>query len=205
MPVEDYLNLDAWPIRDMYENLLEISSYGGLPQDTESRPFFFWKPHMKAIGYSDADIDGLPAKVQSGEYTLANVITDAKKMQDQGVVQPGYGFYPRPANGPIYQSMLRRLYQLGFEYRRLGSAAVGLVRAANGVADLYYEAHLNAWDVLAGALIASEAGARIWMPPLERMLAEGGAVAACAPALAGYLGFLSADTAASAPEIAQSA
>jgi inositol-phosphate transport system substrate-binding protein len=106
VPVEDYLNLDAWPINDIYENLLEISSYGGvlygLPQDAESRPFFFWKPHMKTIGYSDADIEALPAKVQSGEYTLASVITDAKKMQDQGLVQPGYGFYPRPSNGPDY-------------------------------------------------------------------------------------------------------
>lgn len=58
---------------------------------------------------------------------------------------------------------------------------------AEGAADLYYEAHLNSWDVLAGALIASEAGARVWMPPLERMLAEGGAVAACAPGLADHL------------------
>jgi inositol-phosphate transport system substrate-binding protein len=105
-PIEDYIDLDAWPINDIYPNLLEISSYGGvlygLPQDAESRPFFFWKPHMKAIGYSDADIEGLPAKVQSGEYTLANALEDAKKMQDAGVVQAGYGFYPRPANGPDY-------------------------------------------------------------------------------------------------------
>ena len=38
-------------------NLIEISSYGGtvygIPQDAELRPFFFWKPHMKAIGYTD--------------------------------------------------------------------------------------------------------------------------------------------------------
>jgi inositol-phosphate transport system substrate-binding protein len=106
VPVEDYLNLDAWPINDIYENLMEISSYGGvvygLPQDAESRPFFFWKEHMKAIGYSDADIDALPGKIEAGEYTLSNVLEDAKKMQDAGVVQAGYGFYPRPNNGPDY-------------------------------------------------------------------------------------------------------
>jgi inositol-phosphate transport system substrate-binding protein len=106
VPVEDYLNLDAWPINNIYENLMQVSSYGGvvygLPQDAESRPFFFWKAHLKAIGYGDVDIDALPGKIQSGEYTLANVLTDAKKMQDQGVVQPGYGFYPRPNNGPDY-------------------------------------------------------------------------------------------------------
>src|SRR5690606_38821047 len=89
VPVEDYLNLDAWPINDIYDNLLEIASFGGvlygLPQDAESRPFFFWKEHMKAIGYSDEDLEALPGKVQSGEYTLANVLEDAKKMVDQGV------------------------------------------------------------------------------------------------------------------------
>lgn len=106
VPIEDYLDLDAWPINDIYPNLLEISSYGGvvygIPQDAESRPFFFWKPHMKAIGYTDADLDALPERVQNGDYTLANVLEDAKKMQDAGVVQPGYGFYPRASNGPDY-------------------------------------------------------------------------------------------------------
>lgn len=106
VPVEDYLDLDAWPLSNIYPNLLEISSYGGvqygIPQDAESRPFFFWKSHMKAIGYSDADIDALPKKIEAGEYTLANVIEDAKKMQDAGVVQPGYGFYPRVSNGPDF-------------------------------------------------------------------------------------------------------
>jgi inositol-phosphate transport system substrate-binding protein len=63
---------------------------------------FFWKPYMKKIGYSDADLDALPKKVQSGEYTLKNVLDDAKKMQDAGLVQPGYGFYPRPVNGPDF-------------------------------------------------------------------------------------------------------
>ncbi|WP_159593158.1 extracellular solute-binding protein [Chelativorans xinjiangense] len=106
VPVEDYLNLDAWPINDIYENLMEISSYGGivygLPQDAESRPFFFWKEHMKAIGYSDADLDALADKVEAGEYTLANVLEDAKKMTEAGVVESGYAFYPRPSNGPDY-------------------------------------------------------------------------------------------------------
>lgn len=106
VPVEDYVDLDSWPLNDIYPNLLEIASYGGvvygIPQDAESRPFFFWKPHMKAIGYTDADIEALPQKVQDGTYTLANVLEDAKKMQDAGVVEAGYGFYPRPSNGPDY-------------------------------------------------------------------------------------------------------
>jgi inositol-phosphate transport system substrate-binding protein len=105
-PIENYVDLDAWPINDIYENLLGISSYGGvvygLPQDAESRPFFFWRDHLKGIGYSDADIEALPQKVKSGDYTLQNVLEDAKKMQDAGLVETGYGFYPRVSNGPDY-------------------------------------------------------------------------------------------------------
>ncbi|UCH27172.1 MAG: extracellular solute-binding protein, partial [Trueperaceae bacterium] len=43
-PVEDYLDLDAWPLNDVFANLWPISSYDnvvyGVPQDAESRPFF---------------------------------------------------------------------------------------------------------------------------------------------------------------------
>ena len=104
--IEDLIDMDAWPVNDIFPNLIEISSYEGavygLPQDAESRPFFTWIPHMKAIGYSDADIAALPERVAGGEYTLYDVLEDAKKMQDQGVVAPGYGFYPRVSNGPDY-------------------------------------------------------------------------------------------------------
>ncbi len=91
VPIEDYVDLDSWPLNGIYPNLMEIASYQGtvygVPQDAESRPFFFWIPHMKAIGYSDADIAALPDKVQKGEYTLENVLDDAKKMQDKGLVE----------------------------------------------------------------------------------------------------------------------
>jgi len=112
VPAEDYLDFDAWPLNDLYPNLLEIAAYNdvqwGLPQDAESRPFFFWKDTMRGIGYSDEDIAALPEKVAAGEYTLQNVLEDAKKAVDAGLVEEGYGFYPRPSNGPdwgqFYQS-----------------------------------------------------------------------------------------------------
>ena len=106
VPVEDYVDFDAWPLNDIFPNLIEIASYGGtiygIPQDAESRPMFFWKSHMKAIGYTDEQIAALPKMVEDGIYTLANVLEDAKKMQDAGVVEPGYGFYPRFSNGPDF-------------------------------------------------------------------------------------------------------
>ncbi|MBT9371865.1 inositol monophosphatase family protein [Rhizobium sp. CSW-27] len=89
-----------------------------------------------------------------------------------------------------YLSVSRRLHDLGVDYRRMGAAAIGLVRVAEGAADLYYERHLNSWDMLAGALIAREAGAHVAMAPVETLLAQGGGILACAPALAEGFSFL---------------
>ncbi len=47
------------------------------------------------------------------------------------------------------------------DIRRTGSAAVDLCLVADGSLDVYYEEHLNEWDVAAGLLIASEAGATV--------------------------------------------
>lgn len=106
VPVEEYLDIDAWPLNDIYPNIMEIAAFDdvqwGLPQDAESRPFFFWKDTLKKIGYSDEDIAAIPARVEAGEYTLQNVLEDAKKAVDMGVVEEGYGFYPRVSNGPDY-------------------------------------------------------------------------------------------------------
>ena len=89
-----------------------------------------------------------------------------------------------------YLVMSRRLYEQGIDYRRMGAAAIGLVRVADGIADLYYERHLNAWDMLAGALIAREAGAEVYLPPLDEALARGGAVIAGTPGLSPEFAFL---------------
>lgn len=47
------------------------------------------------------------------------------------------------------------------DVRRLGSAALDLCHVAAGRIDLYYETHLNEWDIAAGRLIATEAGALV--------------------------------------------
>jgi myo-inositol-1(or 4)-monophosphatase len=46
------------------------------------------------------------------------------------------------------------------DVRRTGSAAIDLCYTAAGIVDAYYEDGLNSWDVVAGELIAREAGCR---------------------------------------------
>ena len=46
----------------------------------------------------------------------------------------------------------------GEDIRRIGSAALDLVRVAEGTVDAYAESGINAWDPAAGWLIVEEAG-----------------------------------------------
>ena len=58
------------------------------------------------------------------------------------------------------------------DIRRLGSAALNLCFVACGRLDAYFEENLNSWDIAAGLLIATEAGAATsdfdGGPPTER-------------------------------------
>jgi myo-inositol-1(or 4)-monophosphatase len=47
------------------------------------------------------------------------------------------------------------------DIRRMGAASVDLCSVACGRVDAYYERGLQPWDHAAGALIATEAGARV--------------------------------------------
>ena len=47
------------------------------------------------------------------------------------------------------------------DIRRMGAAAVDLCSVALGRVDAYYELGLSPWDLAAGSVIATEAGARV--------------------------------------------
>ena len=82
-----------------------------------------------------------------------------------------------------YLTRIRALHDAGIEHRKIGSAAIGIVRVAEGVSDFYYEAHLNSWDALAAVLIAKEAGASINVPSMDKFIAVGGEVLCGTPLL----------------------
>ncbi len=50
------------------------------------------------------------------------------------------------------------------DIRRMGSAALDLCGVASGRVDAYWELALNEWDLAAGALVAAEAGAVVYVP-----------------------------------------
>jgi myo-inositol-1(or 4)-monophosphatase len=47
------------------------------------------------------------------------------------------------------------------DIRRFGAAAIDLCFVASGRYDAYFEEHLHSWDLVAGQIIATEAGAMV--------------------------------------------
>jgi len=74
----------------------------GVPQDVEARPMFFRKDLLLELGWSQADVDSLPDRVASGEYTWEDMFDTAEEAVDAGVVKPGNGWWHRPKNGPDF-------------------------------------------------------------------------------------------------------
>ncbi len=103
---------------------------------------------------------------RNGERIAASTETKLGR----ALVATGFGYDP---DRRVAQAMvLARLIGSIRDIRRMGAAAVDLCSVACGRVDAYYELGLNHWDLAAGALIASEAGATVGE------LADGTAVAA---------------------------
>lgn len=77
-----------------------------------------------------------------------------------------FGWSTRIDNA-VYVERFAALLATGANVRRLASGALALAFVADGRSDGYVELHINAWDCLAGLLLAEEAGAKI-NPFLEK-------------------------------------
>ncbi len=77
----------------------------------------------------------------------------------QSLVATGFGYDERrrAAQARILPGLLPKVRDL----RRLGAGALDLCCVAAGRVDAYYEQALSPWDLSAGRLIATEAGARV--------------------------------------------
>lgn len=72
----------------------------GIPQDAEIRMFFYNKDMLRKIGKDEAFIDGLPAAVEAGEFTLDDLTALSKQVVDAGAAK--YGMLHRPNVGIDY-------------------------------------------------------------------------------------------------------
>jgi myo-inositol-1(or 4)-monophosphatase len=75
----------------------------------------------------------------------------------QSLVATGFG-YDAALRG-VQGAVVARILPSIRDIRRMGAAAVDLCSVASGRVDAYYERNLSPWDLAAGLLIATEAGA----------------------------------------------
>jgi inositol-phosphate transport system substrate-binding protein len=99
----------------------------GVPQDAEARPMYYRTDLLAELGWSQAEIDGLPAAVESGAFTWEDMIDTAAEAVDAGVVDAGKGWWHRPKNGPDF---LYYYYAAGGELTEAGSDALLFDKAA---------------------------------------------------------------------------
>jgi myo-inositol-1(or 4)-monophosphatase len=96
------------------------------------------------IGHG-AFVNGVPIRV-SGQSDLTQA-------------RIGIGFSYRRPVAPHARD-IQALLDARCEYSRLGSGALGMAYTAAGRLDGYWERHINAWDVVAGLVIAREGGGK---------------------------------------------
>jgi inositol-phosphate transport system substrate-binding protein len=75
----------------------------GVPQDAEARPFYWTKPLLLQVeGWDQARVDGLAEEIANGAFTFQDMLDTAEAAVQQGVVEPGNGYWHRPRNGPDF-------------------------------------------------------------------------------------------------------
>jgi myo-inositol-1(or 4)-monophosphatase len=121
---------------------------------------------------------GHGAHVRHDGVTSALRCSDA---DDLSMALIGTGFSYSPQRRQRQGELLARMLPVVRDVRRIGCCALDLCMVATGQLDAYYEDGVNVWDWAAGALIAAEAGAQVWLPPREGAVGGGGQVVASAP------------------------
>ncbi|MGH3445723.1 MAG: inositol monophosphatase family protein, partial [Nocardioidaceae bacterium] len=151
--------------------------------------FLYGLPHYAvSIGarVGDSVVAGVVLDVTSGECFTGTLGGGAFCDGEPIEVRAGVSLSERlVATGFNYRRELRAAQATAMTYllprlrdiRRQGSAALDLCAVAAGRLDGYVEEGLFAWDLAAGGLIATEAGARLETPPGV----GGGDCVLCAP------------------------
>jgi len=109
----------------------------GVPQDAEARPLYYNKTLLAELGWSDADIESLPDRIMSGEFTWEDMFDTAEEAVNAGVIAEGNGWWHRPKNGGDF---LYYYYAAGGEIVGEGDALIFDKAAALKVYEKLYAA-----------------------------------------------------------------
>lgn len=60
---------------------------------------FFHKGKLRELGWSEAQVDELPARLENGTFTLDDLVHTSRQAIDRRVVQKGFAYWHRPQPG----------------------------------------------------------------------------------------------------------
>jgi len=101
---------------------------------------------FSAVRGRGAFLNGRPIRVNDVSDLSRSVVITGFPHQVRSQIEP-------------YLAGFREIFEISAGIRRLGSAALDLCYTAAGRADGFWEPKLSPWDVAAGSLVATEAGA----------------------------------------------
>ncbi len=101
---------------------------------------------FSAVRGSGAFLNGRPIRVNDVSDLSRSIVITGFPHQVRSQIEP-------------YLAGFREIFEISAGIRRLGSAALDICYTAAGRADGFWEPKLSPWDVAAGSLIATEAGA----------------------------------------------
>ena len=150
---------------------------------------------INGVSVAGAVADVVAGRVYSAATGLgAHVIDDqgteslrCAAVDDLSMALLGTGFGYSRRRRTSQAALLAHMLPVVRDVRRIGSAALDLCMVAAGRLDAFYEHGLQVWDRAAGALIAAEAGARVWVPEPTGPVGSAGLVVAAAPGIADEL------------------
>jgi myo-inositol-1(or 4)-monophosphatase len=121
----------------------------------------FARAGVPTIGFIDAPAQNEFYEAVAGHgATMNGAAIRVAPTHDFGTAVVEIGWSPRRSTSD-YLALVGRTMQAGATVKRSASGALGMAHVANGRTDGYAEVHINSWDVLAGLVIAREAGAKI--------------------------------------------
>ncbi|MGZ4629282.1 inositol monophosphatase family protein [Oryzihumus sp.] len=177
------------PIDGTVNYLYEIPAYcvsvGAVVGDP-TRPGH-WRPVAGAV-YNPVSGEMFHARLGAGAH-LVDAAGQRSRLRagevdtlGQALVATGFGYRAevRRAQAVVLAELIPHIRDI----RRAGSAALDLCAVAAGRVDAYYERGLNPWDLAAGWLVATEAGALVsglpGRPPAKELVVAAGAPLAAA-------------------------
>lgn len=118
-----------------------------------------WTPLTGAVHVPETDTMYTAARGEGAFVGATSLQTRPAVDPRMALVGTGFGYDParRTRQATVVSGLIADVRDI----RRMGSAAVDLCRVAEGQLDGFFEVGLNPWDMAAGSLIASEAGARV--------------------------------------------